>query len=271
MPRLKDEIRGSGFSIIELLLVCAVFAILAQILLPLFSQARRIAYRTQCASNLRQFAGAFMAYTQDWSDYWPCPGGLRGDHTYWAQTGNGGLQSYLPQRGVKSVWCCPMLDGWNGKYSPRSYSMNSYLRTPADAEYPACCAYRCGIRSGLIPRSAKTILLYEGCNIANDEDKDLDYIYRCANWFYVSGYVQKNKLTKELDHPWHGQYNNYLYCDGHVIARKPGRWTISQFSTYSEMYEWYVDKAAYEVRFNTYWSKKVPRDGCVSNLRNFNR
>jgi prepilin-type processing-associated H-X9-DG protein len=264
MPRLKNETNRSGFSIVELLLVCAVIAILAQLLFPLFWQARRAACRTQCASNLRQFAGAFMSYSQDWSGYWPCPGGKYGSIAYWAQTGNGGLQSYLPQRGVKTVWCCPMVDDWNGKYSPRSYSMNSYLRTPADVEYNKgvndCTRIVKGVDICKLTRATKTILLYEGRYLANDADSNQDYIYRCSNWSYVSGYAEKTQQAKDADRPWHGRYNNYLYCDGHVVARRPGLCTTGEFSTYSEMYEWYVDKAAYERRYTTYIERLVPRD-----------
>lgn len=264
MPRSKDDDNRSGFSIVELLIVCAVLAILAQLLLPLFSQARRVACRTQCASNLRQFAGAFLSYSQDWNGYWPCPGGKYGSIAYWAQSGNGGLQSYLPQRGVKSVWCCPMVDDWNGKFSPRSYSMNSYLRTPADVEYKNgvndCTRIVKGLNTCLLTRATKTILIYEGSYLANDADYYLKYIYRCANWFYVRGYAENSTLVKEADHPWHGRYNNYLYCDGHVVARRPGRWTTAKYSTYSEMYEWYVDKAVYELNYHKYLERLIPRD-----------
>ncbi|MCE5321768.1 hypothetical protein LLG46_00465 [bacterium] len=205
-----------------------------------------------------------MAYSQDWSGYWPCPGGKYGNISYWAQTGNGGLQRYLPQRGVKSVWCCPMVDDWNGSFSPRSYSMNSYLRTPADVEYNDgvndCTKIVKGVDTCKIMRPTRTVLLYEGRYLANDANINLDYIYRCANWYYVSGYAEKTPWSTKSDRPWHGRYNNYLYCDGHVIARRPGLWTIRKYSTYSEMYEWYVDKGAYESYFTKNIEKQVPRD-----------
>ncbi len=253
--------RQKGFTIIDILIVCAAIAILLQILLPLFGQARKVALRTQCVNNLHQFACAFFTYSQDWNDRWPCPDGRKGNYIYWAQTGNGGLQSYLPQRGVKSVWCCPTLDDWNGAYSPRSYSMNSYLRTPADVEYKTCCEpyYQRGICTNKIMIPKKTILLYEGQQ-ADDSDKNLDYIYRCANWSCVSGYSEKRSTLTKDDIPRHGKYNNYLYCDGHVVSRPPGLWTYATLSTYSEMYEWYVDKGAYERLFTSTYSRYVPRN-----------
>jgi prepilin-type N-terminal cleavage/methylation domain-containing protein/prepilin-type processing-associated H-X9-DG protein len=254
LPQRIRERNRSGFSIIEILVVCAALAILAAILMPVFNTAKKMSCRAQCANNLRQFATAFSLYSHDWNGYWPCPGGLRGDWSYWAQTGSGGLQSYLPGRGVKSVWCCPLVKDWNGLYSPRSYSMNSYLRTPIDKEFTENSIWILrGVDVCRLTRSAKTVLLYEGRYLADDSNENLTYIYRCANWGCVAGYGEKVVKT---DRPWHGRLNNYLYCDGHVVTRRPGLYTTGDLSTYSEMYEWYVDKAYFESMPRT---KKLPR------------
>ncbi|MHB9038373.1 MAG: type II secretion system protein [Armatimonadota bacterium] len=266
MPEPVRERNRPGFSIIEILVVCASLALLAAILFPVFTEAKKASCRTQCASNLRQFATAFSLYSHDWSGYWPCPGGQMGDKSYWAQSGSGGLQSYLPRGGVKSVWCCPLVKDWNGLYSPRSYSMNSYLRTPVDQEFTANSTWILkGVDVCRISRPAKTMLLYEGRytykghNSVDDSDNKLDYIYRCANWEYVRGYAQDVRPNDPADRPWHGRINNYLYCDGHIVARPPGRWITAKYSTYSEMYEWYVDKAQYERMFTKNIAGKVPR------------
>lgn len=265
LSRARQQDRH-GFTIIELLMVIATLAILAAILLPIFTRARELGYRTRCVANLRQFAGAFALYSSDWEGSWPCPGGLVGDRSYWSQTGTGGLNAYIKQQGLKSVWCCPMLSDWYGKYPPRSYSMNSYLRTPADAEYPGCVSLLRGIQVYRIPQPSQTILLYEGVPKSADysekahTEDGVYYIYRCANWTWARGYYSKILHTINPGKPWHQSRNNYLYCDGHIVARPPGRRTVGELSTYSEMRQWYVDKVAFERTYAKYWAKSVPRD-----------
>lgn len=264
MQRHRAISTNRGLTVIELLIVIALLAILAAIIFILLGRARLICYRLQCASNLRQLSTSFSLYANDWYSYWPCPGGLVGDRTYWAQSGSGGLTRYVKQRGVNSIWCCPLLDKWTGKYPARSYSMNSYLREPSDIEYPSCVSFIKGVNTSKLHVPSRTILLFEGIPFSSGyQDKiysedQICYIYRCANWSWARGYSNIPINTIAPGHPWHGQFNNYLYCDGHVAARQPGRRIAPLLSTYKEMYEWYVDKARFEAIYQKYWSRTVP-------------
>jgi prepilin-type N-terminal cleavage/methylation domain-containing protein/prepilin-type processing-associated H-X9-DG protein len=63
--------RSRGFTLIELLVVIAIIAILAAILFPVFAQAREAARKTQCLSNVKQIATAYMMYAQDFDEHLP--------------------------------------------------------------------------------------------------------------------------------------------------------------------------------------------------------
>ena len=67
MPTRKKP----GFTLIELLVVIAIIAILAAVLFPVYSRARKQARKTKCLSNISQIQHGILMYARDYDDTLP--------------------------------------------------------------------------------------------------------------------------------------------------------------------------------------------------------
>jgi len=72
-----------GFTLIELLVVIAIIAVLAAMLLPSLNNARMMAKKIGCVSNLKQLGVGFGGYAGDFNGYYPFEIGVNGATRGW--------------------------------------------------------------------------------------------------------------------------------------------------------------------------------------------
>ncbi len=101
-----------GFTLVELLVVLAIFGLLMALLLPTLFRVQEGARRTSCISNLRQLGLAFHMYLADHDDTYPsAPDPVSADPHYWLWMGRGWrtlLAEYVPgDKERPGVFHCP--------------------------------------------------------------------------------------------------------------------------------------------------------------------
>lgn len=132
-------IKTRGFTLIELLVVIAIIAILAAILFPAFTAAKKRAQMTQCLGNLKQLGAAIKLYAADSNGRMPnastgAPNWCGCETWYgWVYPNKGQIWRYVKNSriflcpsdlGRKAVNIVYIPDGLTQKDYPLSYSMN---------------------------------------------------------------------------------------------------------------------------------------------------
>jgi prepilin-type N-terminal cleavage/methylation domain-containing protein len=108
-----------AFTLIELLVVIAIIAILAAMLLPALSSAKKNAVTTQCVSNQKQIGIALSIYADDFKSFYPFIldwnglGGKDGAYDIFIPATQRPLYNY---QGKKEVFQCPADQGDAGNF-----------------------------------------------------------------------------------------------------------------------------------------------------------
>ena len=244
--------RSRGFSLLELLVVCAVILLLAVIGSAGYTRAVRHAQGAACQNNLRLWGIAFMAYAADHKGLLPhCDDWTRSDKSGLADSphnhcyvdelppnymGSKAWRDYPPgQKPTGGFWQCPSVKPRPGK-SYHSYAMNSYLEQDFDyglgnrARQPSYLnLLRC-------TAPASTILLFEQAAEPNDGIFGSKYPNPDAG-----RYPAEDATALSVRHYrfMGGEGCNVLFLDGHVKWRDDV-WarTKSDVPAFNDL-EWY--------------------------------
>jgi prepilin-type N-terminal cleavage/methylation domain-containing protein/prepilin-type processing-associated H-X9-DG protein len=106
LPGLNGKRSTGAFTLVELLIVIAIIAILAALLLPALGNAKLLAKRADCLSNLRQIGIAFTVYLDENGNRFPDRRDLKGSFP-------GGYRPWTswPPSDPRAAWAAVVLKG----------------------------------------------------------------------------------------------------------------------------------------------------------------
>jgi prepilin-type N-terminal cleavage/methylation domain-containing protein/prepilin-type processing-associated H-X9-DG protein len=189
-----------AFTLIELMVVLAVVTILASLLLPAFSKARRTAQSIQCLNNTRQLTVAIFLYGDDNAGHLPA----RTRISPW-------FERIEPYHQTPGLLTCPTEE----RVSRRSYALNGFSDwfetelTPFEFLAFQLWMWPEGFPLAAANQPSETLLFGE--KLKNSETVHVDTFQDGGNHIY------------EIDQARHTAYSNFSFLDGSARKLEPFR------------------------------------------------
>ena len=219
------------FTLIELLVVIAIIAILAAMLLPALSAARASAKRAFCANNLKQVGTGLFIYTDCYKDFIPPIEHVNSANSLWDVE----LNSLMGD--TCNIFMCPEDPHGNSKIPAskfkRTYAMAGTISQAIPTggiENKKFISWRNKSRCiTAISTPAATIFVTErpldigyigGADGRQVSSPAMQNMHMEGGSKY-QGAVFEHNFTEFIELTTHNKMWNYLYCDGHVMAKNP--------------------------------------------------
>jgi len=233
VERTDMKKRIEAFTLVELLVVVAIFATLAAMMFPALTHSLNVSRRTACASNLRQLAIANHTYAADHryfvaaaEDMWDSNRtrwhGARSSSSKAFESASGPLAVYLGLEGRVKV--CPSFrpdatgfeSGCGGYgYNVRGVGSQAYI-------LGSYAGSKAGMPPDQIANPAGTVMFADSAFIQSKKSGDSIIEYSFAEAYYHVSDNQPTESSKSIPsiHFRHADLANVVWVDGHVTTER---------------------------------------------------